>query len=214
MFFHNGVLFIHIPKTGGTSVVDCLARYMKIRPEDTNLTGVGKHGMLSWIWPRLDDIGVGTDSVRKVITLFRNPYDRLVSLYYFSRRVHAENLYGGAGVPSVRVAATVGFVEWLAWLLENDFRGVHQYENYITLNGELPERLEVFFYEDIPKCFNKIMGLFGVSVGDNYAFPHSVKTPHPPWRGLYDAGSEAAAYELSKWTFDSGYYERLVFETP
>jgi len=214
VFCRNGVLFIHIPKTGGTSVIDCLARYMEITPKGSDPLGAGKHGTLDLAWQHRDRLGADAGSIRKVITLFRNPYDRLVSLYYFSRRVRAENLYGGAGVPSVRVAATVGFVEWLAWLLENDFRGVHQYENYITLNGELPERLEVFFYEDIPKCFNKIMGLFGVSVGDNYAFPHSVKTPHPPWRGLYDAGSEAAAYELSKWTFDSGYYERLVFETP
>ena len=93
----RGYIFVHIPKTGGTSLALALeARAMaddiligdtpkavKRRKRVKSLTAPGR----LWKHSRLADID-GMDGLPRdpfVFTLVRNPWDRMVSLYYWAR---------------------------------------------------------------------------------------------------------------------------------
>ena len=250
MLYHNDILFIHIPKTGGTSLVGSVINHLGInsnlpkKDSDLLLSGlnVGKHGCLWAVRETAPQIGLDFEAISRVIVLFRNPYDRLISHYYFSRKTAAdyEEERKRAGIDwretgkdwkkldaewaekNIRVplfswwwveeTATRTFIGWLKWLLDNPVHcDVHRYENYILLDGKMPENLEIFFFEDIPRSYHKMLGAFGITGEAGHEFPHAMPTPHPPWMSQYDAESEELAYQISRWTFDNGYYERMVF---
>lgn len=93
----RGYIFVHIPKTGGTSLSLALeARATKddILIGDTpkavrrrhRLKGLSAPGRI-WKHSRLADIDgmVGLPDPAFVFTLVRNPWNRLVSLYYWAR---------------------------------------------------------------------------------------------------------------------------------
>lgn len=109
----RGYLFVHAPKTGGTALMLALeARAMKddLIAGDTpkalarrrRLTGLrlGKHATLAQVDAVLDPAGLF------VLTLVRNPWDRLVSLYHWLRVQRFRH-------PSVELARALPFAGFL-----------------------------------------------------------------------------------------------------
>ena len=116
----RGYIFVHIPKTGGTSMALALeARAMKddILIGDTpkahrrrgRLKGVASAGRL-WKHSRLADIEglVSRDQMADlmVFTLVRNPWDRLVSYYHWLKDQSFDH-------PAVGLATRLTFSEFL-----------------------------------------------------------------------------------------------------
>ena len=77
------IIFIHIPKTGGTSIEDVITSHIRKKKNPSNLYGVrnGKalqHLTALEIKNRIDNY----DNFLKFVVV-RNPYDRLISEYYW-----------------------------------------------------------------------------------------------------------------------------------
>mgnify|MGYP005994488069 CR=1 FL=1 len=88
------LLFIHIPKTGGTSLEDYLRKMYKetlisghgnsILPEKDLQMNSLQHQTYTTIYKYREILEVDFSSSLKVITIVRNPYDRIISdLFHF-----------------------------------------------------------------------------------------------------------------------------------
>ncbi len=153
-------IFVHIPKTGGTSLAQALeARAMKddILIGDTpkavkrrrRLRDLKPSGRL-WKHSRLADI-LGVVSPREmeeffILTLVRNPWDRLVSYYHWLREQSFDH-------PAVRLAHALPFSDFLRHEETLHSIGPAHYASYVRLpDGR--ERCDLFariehFDEDI-----------------------------------------------------------------
>jgi hypothetical protein len=83
------LLFIHIPKTGGTSFEKYMSKRYDIPLDNKSLfnmkkgeTSTYQHFTLQNIWKRRKEFGIHEDGLR-IIAFVRNPYDRVISDLFF-----------------------------------------------------------------------------------------------------------------------------------
>jgi len=201
MLYNNHTLFIHIPKTGGTSLVSHICRCCDLRPN----TRIDKHITLQALHNR----GCGKVNVwDTIVTLIRNPYARMVSLYYFMLRIHRDGLYGGGQAPAVQLAVEAGsFKGFLRAAAAKPRQAWFPYNAYIEIDGVIPNNVRVYRLEDKGhEMLAEIVGLFG---GEHRGeLGYHVVTKHPHWETLYDAEVEDLVYSMNPWAFKQGHYER------
>ena len=144
-------IFVHIPKTGGTSLALALeARAMRddLMLGDTpkalkrrkKLMGAEARGRL-WKHSTLADIEglVSRDEMREMLcfTLVRNPWDRIVSYYRWLKVQNFEH-------PAVATAKTLGFSDFLRAPAVAGPIKTHPYESYLRASdGRAREALYI-----------------------------------------------------------------------
>lgn len=132
----RGYIFVHIPKTGGTSMAIALEdRAMKddILIGDTpkakrrkrRLSGLTPAGRL-WKHSTLQDIdGIADPADYYVFTLVRNPWDRVVSLYHWLQTQSFDH-------PAVQRAQTLSFSGFINHPATQAAFRTHTYTSYVT----------------------------------------------------------------------------------
>lgn len=197
---HN-YIFIHIPKTGGTSMA--LALENRAAKDDimlgdtpkaikrrTRVKDVAAAGRL-WKHSTLFDIDglVSAEDVARarVFTMVRNPWDRLVSYYHW---LQAQDFYHEA----VRIAKSSTFSEFLNHDHTKTTFKANPYGRYVTgVSGieqcDLFVRLE-HLDEDLPK----LEALIDLKL---HPFPHENRTPRSDaFHGYYSAADKRLVTEL------------------
>jgi len=127
----------------------------------------------------------------------RNPYDRIVSAYFYRQR-------GNARVPMQNYIP-----HFHKWLMEDTIRAdmvvdevfrpmVHYLDAPIDFIGR---------FENLQEDFDRVCKLIGLEpkrlIRDNVC-------DHPPWRELLDEAELARVYELYREDFESFGYERVT----
>lgn len=178
-------IFVHIPKTGGTSIKAVLQRYGTVsvykeytyKKPQTNKT-LSKH--------------VKADAIRSTINsnlwnncfrfgFVRNPWDWFVSIYFYIRRDPADKRH--------RISNKLGFKEFAEWFL------VDHKEYYPIKSGQKSFLFDscgnklvnyIGRFENLNKHFNRVCSKIGVV----RKLPHKNKTSHKHFKSYYDAGTK------------------------
>ncbi|SDX10266.1 sulfotransferase family 2 domain-containing protein [Litoreibacter albidus] len=194
-------IFVHIPKTGGTSMA--LALEAKAKADDIMLgdtpkarkrrrrvADVAAAGRL-WKHSTLRDIvGLVPQSridAANVFTMVRNPWDRMVSYYHWLRAQSFDH-------PAVHRAQELEFSDFLRHPHISASLRAAPYGSYvITAAGDehcaLFVRLE-HLDEDLPK----LEALIGCKLGP---FPHDNKSSRGDYRDFYSSADRALVTEIA-----------------
>ena len=186
--FKRRFVFVHIPKTGGTSLATALeeraaaddilvgdtpkAQRRRKRQQTINAPGrLWKHSTLR------DVAGIYlTDAF--VFTLIRNPWDRLVSYYHWLREQ-------GFDHPAVQVAQNTDFGEFLRDASVQAAVRQHDYASYVS-DAVGQERCDLFARLEHPDDLEPLWQHLGFAL----SIPQINRSErNGDWRGYCAAGS-------------------------
>jgi len=173
-------VFIHIPKTGGTSLAE--PAYRDSSGALTGILGESDYSQAGHILARglKERMGERWDDYFK-FAFVRNPWDRMVSLYhYFLQDSEKQSTALGE-----RIAACEGFADFCVRLdeLEPD---AHFWEQLAYLADSEGNMLVdcVGRFEHLDEDFEKICARLGMPA---VTLPHLRQTAHRDYRHYYDA---------------------------
>lgn len=206
---HN-YIFVHAPKTGGTSLALALEAKVgrddillgdtpKARKRRGRVKGVEARGRL-WKHSTLSDIeGLVSDAdmrAARVFTLVRNPWDRIVSYYHWLKGQSFEH-------PAVGLAKSVAFSEFLhAPMTRESFRR-GTYASYVTRSDAI-EQCDLFLrLEQIDEDLARLESLLDLKLAP---MPHENRSERGDYRGFYsqsdrDLVSEFASEDITRFGY-------------
>mgnify|MGYP001341121336 CR=1 FL=1 len=161
-------IFIHIPKTGGTSIESLFIK-------DADIKDVPKKHHT------VHDINGELLKKYYAFTFVRNPWDRMVSYYKFRiKRSFAMFNHGGS------------FQEWIRFLCSDDVQKIkpyhfhlaimNQYQFLVSKSNEIPLDF-IGKFENLQQDFNIICDKIGIP---KQQLPHKNTTEHKHYTEYYD----------------------------
>jgi hypothetical protein len=209
MLIAGGVLFVHAPKTAGTSVVEYLVKNLPgekiltmppghVAQKGTQTVPGTRHETLAQAIKVAEGLGFGVDDFSLLLAVTRNPYDLEVSRYAYLRLGHPWD----RGRPQ-EIALTGDFDRFCR---EAGYPWGHPtpIERWYTLDGHVPSNMRLLRFEhldgDLAQALSPISAM-------RYRLKHRNATNHVAWRSYINAENEAAIYEKFRWLFQ--YYERV-----
>lgn len=159
------VIFIHLPKTGGSSIEHLFARLPYLQQRDGKM---GQHERLQTAADLYGDL-----SEYKIFAVMRNTYERIISLYcmYYTR--------GGRGFRRIRLPMNefVSFPDYYRRLLEiynNTGKRHHFAEDFnyfLGVDGKIPDNVEFIDFNDLEREFKALWC-------DKWGFEEYPEFPH------------------------------------
>lgn len=200
-------LFIHIPKTAGTSmekalvlrvlgVSDWNSLDVRIRRRHALFGSEGlQHAKLRWFEKRRFLEG------RFVFTIVRNPFDRALSEIHYLRRRHGVFAHASWKANLMEFAETAGYVV-------NHDLGACQVDWITDASGRI-RCDEIVRFEDLGRGVNRVWK--ALRLGGVQWLPHWFDSGRiQPWREFYDSESEEAIRRKYERDFDElGYPARI-----
>ncbi len=208
ILFNDDTLFVHNPKTAGTSLLSYLAASL---PGEVRTAGVGQlgtyHPSLSMAVGYASGV-VGRATFKRVISVVRNPFDREVSMYIYFREVLANSPGLLSDLPDVAMQLRVyksvelDFRDYLRWLWDEEgsvdiWRSRCFYE---MAEGTRLDALRVLRFECIEEDLAAALGLAAVNL------PKLNTSSRQPTASYYDEPTADLVRRSYQWMFDAGYY--------
>lgn len=211
MLFSKDLLFIHVPKTGGMSVTECLLDilpppvYYSHPEHDSALEGRGivqlagtRHETLEEAAMIVRRWGFDLDTFPRILAVIRNPYSLEVSRYAYLQAGHpwdrGENQ---------RLAMRCDF-ETFARCSTHHSGPKRPIESYFLVNGRLPANVTLLRFENLHDEVTRLASSLGLPPPEN--FPWKNRSIHHDFRAYYTAEAERAVRQRYRWLFDNGYY--------
>ncbi len=215
MIFNRDVLFIHVPKTGGMAVTECLLEalpkpvfYSHPHAHDPDLAARGvvqipgrRHETAAMCRETMARHGHDFDALKLIIAVARDPYETEVSRYAYMQNGNAWD--NGAN----QELAMEGDFEAFARESQSHGGGRARIEDYFEIDGHIPVALRVLRQENLEAELRA--ALAGAGIASCPALGRLNATGHGDWQRYYTRGAEEAVHGRYRWLFDRGYYKRL-----
>ena len=196
MIFNHQLLFLHVPKTGGSSVRHYLLEVLPTpvfcsMPEDhqadlppraTRIPGVA-HESLGEARSILAARGQRLDRLRLIIACARNPYELEVSRYAFLRQELNSYNHGAE-----QALALTGDFELFAVVSRP--HGQRPIDSYFVLDGLVPPSLRVVRLEDAANELSSALRKVGIEA-DGPALSHRNRSHHGAFNEYLHASRRA-----------------------
>jgi hypothetical protein len=204
-YIDNKLAFLHIPKTGGTSVRDfliqCYSAGKLAGKRERIKINHGRHDRLEEIKTAMD---LDIFESLTILTTIRNPYATVSSLYFFSREM-IQKQGPFAIMTELNIVMEVGFPEFVEWF-EHGWPSVF---DWLNVDGDVPENVELLrletLEEDLEQVMNDELGL-GIDTS-------KIPVLHKTGAGenyLKHFDNQEKLFEIIKrkehWLFDRGFY--------
>jgi len=160
------LLFVHIPKTGGTVIEDAIKKNNKygkqtlysgprnsILPAPFSSYSL-QHQFYSTIYNHRDKLNVNFDNI-KVFAVVRNPYDRIISDLLFYKIIKSN-----ANPEEVYNAINSNYIK----STNIDNHNTPQYKYVTDENGNLIESIKIFYTETLNNDNDKLNNYAGINI--------------------------------------------------
>lgn len=159
------ILFIHIPKTGGTSITRWMQNLGRVRLHaDVKPEGL-KVAAQHLTWTDIDCMW-GADYFDYSFTIVRNPFCRMESEFGMRQKLRAQGFFGGH----------LHFSSWLERALIDARSNPNHFDNHMRPQWTFTSgKLRIFRYEDgIESILSKVAEDLGVAPPDT--IPHALSS--------------------------------------
>lgn len=212
MLISQSLIFIHYPKTGGSSVQAYLQKAVRGRffpHDDANLSRPQKeslmHEGLQVAYQYANRLGLNPFEI-PAITCIRNPYDLMLSGYLFLKQKHGhkiadlesnfldymKNLFARTPVPVMQGRASAIYGPYTA---------------YLTIGQQKPDNLTIARTENLQEDVSAFLK-DKVGITPKMPMPHKNRTRHAHFSKYFGEEEERLVYDMWKNVFDNGLYAR------
>jgi len=211
MIWNQRFLFLHIPKTAGKSLTKffvgswerpihgIVSRGQFRELADCDQTGLhliegSGHEDMTAARSLLLTQNLHIEKLDTIIVCIRNPYDLMVSNYFFMRESYARNR-----------------LDRFAIAVENSFEdfciktAMASPRDWMVLDGNEPANLRILRFETLDQDLVALCREFGCRVAD---LPHLNKGNRGHYRSYLTPICEQRIYEQYHYLFDRGFYQR------
>lgn len=158
---NKNILFIHIPKTGGTSIEKYLRNnykeylysigpYNNLIPNDYCKNHSLQHQEYKYLYKYKDILNININSELLIFTIVRNPYDRIISELFWNYK--KTNINKNSTKDDVYNILLKYFMEGDKW----DNHEKTQYSFLENENGEIVKNIIILKTENLEEEFKKI----------------------------------------------------------
>ncbi|NNJ72257.1 MAG: hypothetical protein HKP09_03640 [Enterobacterales bacterium] len=212
MLAGKSLIFVHHPRTAGTSVRNLLMRAVPdnyFPMQDPNLSQEQKvwitHQGLGVCYDYCHRIGINPIKVPTLVCI-RNPYSLMLSEYmYLSQKwkkkiKDLEKTLGAYLANMYRKSSDERKQKWAA-----DTYG--RFHDFITINGQIPENLTIARFETLEEDVRNFLQN-RLEIADVPKLPRKNASRHGDVKNYYTDKEEKLVYAMFKNVFESGLYKR------
>ncbi len=170
----------------------------KINPDGLTIIEGHGHENLSAAQEILGGFKKKLKDFKAIIVAIRNPYDLMVSNYFFMRKTYHQNYFR----ENFKIAIKNNFEDYAVKV------GFTSIEKWMTINGSRPANLRIIRFEHLQEDFDALSRDFGFA---SVPFPHINASAHDDYSKYLTPAAEESIYQKLKYLFDEGFYERHTF---
>jgi hypothetical protein len=210
-------LFLHYPKTAGKSLSLAFAEVWSrpvyglvskgqitelsiVDQQGLHLTVARGHENICQARDILEASGIDIYALKAIFVGVRNPYDLMVSNYFFMRETFKNNKEKN----NFQLAANKNFEDYCSNITMSPPR------NWMEIDGNKPKNLHLIRYERLQEDFNYFANKFGFG---SVILPHLNRSEHEEYLAYINEASEENIYSLFREIFDAGLYSRIKFKS-